>query len=150
MLNQQMLKGNWNEIQGELRKRWGQLTDNELQQFDGNAAQLVGMIQRKTGEAREEVENFLEQIAGDSSSTLENASETVRKYAENLSENVSDYAAKAGESAKAAAGRAAEHVREGYKQTEETVRRRPAQSLAVCFGAGLISGVVVGLMLRSR
>ncbi|TWU14506.1 hypothetical protein CA54_33730 [Symmachiella macrocystis] len=150
MLNKQVLQGHWNEIQGKLLDRWGELTDNELKQFDGNAAQLVGMIQRKTGEARGDVEDFLEEIVNNSNSTVEKASGAVRKGVHDVAGNVSDYAAHAGESARVAASRAADQVRDGYKQTEELVRRRPTESLAVCFGAGLITGVVLGLALRSR
>lgn len=150
MLNQQVLRGHWNEIQGRLLDRWGELTDNELKEFDGNAAQLVGMIQRKTGEAREEVENYLEEIVANSGSTIEKASEAVRQSVQSVAENVSEYAAQASETAKATAAKATEQVREGYKQTEELVRRRPVESLSVCFGAGLVTGVIVGLVLRSR
>ena len=48
MINQQTLHGNWNELAGRLREKWGELSGDELEQFKGNAAQLVGFIQRKT------------------------------------------------------------------------------------------------------
>ena len=150
MVNQQVLEGHWNDIQGKLRSRWGQLTDNELQQFKGNADQLVGMIQRKTGEAREKVERYLEQITHDPSGTIEETSDAVRRTVKDVAENISGYAAEAGEAAQAAAARASAQLHEGYRQTEEFVRRRPVESLAACFGAGLITGVIVGLVLRSR
>ena len=46
--------------------------------------------------------------------------------------------------------RAAASVREGYAEVEHMVRQRPIESLAVCFGAGVITGVVVSLLLRWR
>jgi len=51
MINEQVLQGNWNEIKGKIRSKWGQLTNDDLQSFDGNVDRLVGLIQRKTGEA---------------------------------------------------------------------------------------------------
>src|SRR3954463_12592229 len=60
MVNQQTLQGNWNEIKGKLRNKWGQLTNDDLQSAQGNIDQLVGLIQRKTGEARNSIEKFLE------------------------------------------------------------------------------------------
>jgi len=51
-VNQQTLEGNWNEIKGKLHERWGQLTQDDLQRARGDVDQLVGLIQRKTGEAR--------------------------------------------------------------------------------------------------
>jgi len=150
MLNQQELKGHWNEIQGKLQSRWGELSGDELDQFEGNVDQLVGMIQQKTGDAREEVENFVLDILSDPKRDVQKASEAVRQGARDVAENVSEAAAYAGETAKAMADKATEQLREGYHNTEEIVRRRPMESLSVCLGAGLITGVVVGLMLRSR
>ena len=46
MVNQQTLQGNWNEIKGKLRNRWGQLTNDDLQQAQGNVDQLIGQLQR--------------------------------------------------------------------------------------------------------
>src|SRR5437899_3320409 len=68
MINQQTLQGNWNEIKGKLRSKWGQLTNDELQSFDGNVDRLVGIIQRKTGEARNSVEHFLEEVSANGAS----------------------------------------------------------------------------------
>ena len=58
MTNQQILEGNWNEIKGMLRQKWGQLTDNDLPQIRGNLDQIVGIIQRKTGEGREQLNSI--------------------------------------------------------------------------------------------
>lgn len=139
MINQQTLQGNWNEIKGKLRTKWGQLTNDELQSFNGNVDQLVGMIQRKTGEARNSVEHYLEELSANGASAISQATETVRDYAQHAAERVQ-------ESSK----QAAETVRHGYEEAERVVRQRPAESVAVCFGAGVLVGVVVGMMLRSR
>ena len=63
MVNQQTLTGKWNEVRGKLKEKWGQLTDDDLRSFNGNVDQLVGRIQQRTGEARETVEEFLDQLA---------------------------------------------------------------------------------------
>jgi uncharacterized protein YjbJ (UPF0337 family) len=139
MINQQTLQGNWNEIKGKLRSKWGSLTDDDLQVSNGNVDQLVGTIQRKTGESRESIEQFFEQFSSDSASAISRAGETVRAYAQQAADSVQDTSRKAAES-----------VREGYTEVEDMVRQRPIESLAVCFGAGVITGVVVGLLLRWR
>jgi uncharacterized protein YjbJ (UPF0337 family) len=137
MANQQTLQGDWNEIKGKLRSKWGSLTDDDLKVFNGNVDQLVGTIQRKTGEARESIEKFFDSLSSDSASSISRASESVRTYAQQAAETVQ-------ESTK----HATESVREGFAEVEEMVRQRPAESLAVCFGVGVITGVVVGLLLR--
>ena len=138
-VNQQTLEGNWNEIKGKLHEKWGEVTKDELHKARGNIDQLVGLIQRKTGEAREIVEEYLDELAGDTAGTVSRMAEAVRGYASN-----------AVGSAEGVAGVAADYVRGGYEQTEQMVKRRPVESLAVGFGAGLITGVVVGILLKSR
>jgi len=138
-LNQQTLEGNWNEIKGKLHEKWGQLSQDDLQKARGNVDQLVGLIQRKTGEARDRVEQFLSELTGDSASTVSRVAETVRGYASGAVDSMDD-----------ARGRAADVVRGGYAQTERMIQQRPLESLAVGFGAGLIAGVIIGLVLRSR
>jgi len=139
MINQQTLQGNWNEIKGKLRSKWGSPTDDDLLLFNGNVDQLLGTIQRKTGEARENIEQFFEQFSADSASAINRAGETVRAYAQ-----------QAAETAQQTTKQAAESVRKGYAEVENMVRQRPAESLAVCFGVGVVTGVVVGLLLRWR
>ncbi len=139
MTNQQILQGNWNDIKGKLRTKWGTLTDDDLQSFNGNVEQLVGAIQRKTGEARESIEKFFEQFNSNGASAISQAGETVRAYAQQAADTVQETSQKAAAS-----------VREGYAEVEDMVRQRPAESLAVCFGAGVITGVVVSLLLRWR
>ena len=83
--------------------------------------------------------NYLEEVAGDAGGALARAREAVR-----------DYTHQAAETVQQTAQQAAETMRTGYHQTEELIRRRPVESLAVCFGAGLITGIVLGLTMRSR
>ena len=139
LINQQTLQGNWNEITGKLRAKWGALTDDDLTIFNGNVEQLLGTIQRKTGEARESIEQFFEQFSANGASAVSQAGETVRAYAQQAAETVQE-----------TSKQAAASVREGYAEVEDFVRQRPAESLAVCFGVGVITGVVVGLLFRSR
>ena len=139
MNNQQILEGNWAEIKGKLRQKWGQLTDEELPQICGDVGQIIGAIQRKTGQSREAIEAYLKEISGDAPSAVGTAAETVCDYAQHVSETVQH-------TAKHAAGQ----VRAGYDEAERFVRDRPAQSLLVCFGVGLITGVVIASSLRSR
>jgi uncharacterized protein YjbJ (UPF0337 family) len=148
-LNQQTLEGNWNEIKGKLHERWGQLTQDDLQKARGNVDQLVGLIQRKTGEARERVEQYLNEITTNGGSGVSRVAETVRGYASTAAEAARGYASTAGESSEEARARAAEMLRGGYAQTERMIQQRPMESLAVGFGAGLITGVIIGLVMRS-
>jgi len=135
--NEQVIKGNWNEIKGKVKSKWGEITDDDLKNFRGDVDQLVGTIQRKTGEARESIERFFADLTSNGAASISRASESVREYAQHAMEAVQD-----------STHHAADSVREGYGEVEDMVRQRPGESLAVCFGVGIITGVVLGLMLR--
>jgi len=139
MAMQQQLQGNWHEIKGAVKKKWGQLTDQDLTTAEGNTERLIGLIQRKTGETRDAIERFLEDLAPEAKSAVGQAANTVREYAEAAGEHVSE-----------AYDQVAQRVQQGYEAAEDHVRQNPAQSLAVAFGAGVLMGVIVGAMLRSR
>ena len=138
-VNQQVMKGSWNQIKGKLREHWGQVTEDELEEVRGNTDQLVGLSQQRTGETRAEIEAYLESAAAEGASVVDRAKEAIV-----------DTACRTRESAQEVANRAAESARTGYVQTERIIQNRPLESLAVCFGTGLITGVVFGLLLRSR
>lgn len=149
-LNEQVLEGNWNEIKGKLHERWGQVTHDELHKARGNVDQLVGLIQRKTGEARERVEQYLGELTESSAGVVSRAAETVRGYATSAMDSARGYASGAAGSAEDVAARAADALRGGYAETERMIQQRPMESLAVGFGAGLLTGVIIGLVMRSR
>jgi uncharacterized protein YjbJ (UPF0337 family) len=139
MATQEQIKGNWNQLKGKVRERWGQLTDDEMQEVEGNFDQLVGLVQQKTGEARQKIEHVLHELNEQTGGAFSQAAETARQYAD-----------QAGETLRGAAEQARERTREGYEHAQEMIRRRPAESIAVAFGTGLLLGIVVGLVAGSR
>jgi len=50
------IKGDWNIIKGNLKQKWAKLTDDDLQFLEGQQDELLGRIQKRTGETREAVE----------------------------------------------------------------------------------------------
>ena len=55
------IKGDWNITKGKLKQKWAKLTDDDLQFAEGKAEELVGRIQKRTGETREAVEKALKE-----------------------------------------------------------------------------------------
>jgi len=49
--------GNWKQMKGALKERWGKLTDDELDQLAGHRDQLVGKIQERYGCAKDDAES---------------------------------------------------------------------------------------------
>ena len=58
-MNQDKMKGKWNMLKGELKRKWGQLTDDDLKETEGDLDKLIGKIQIKTGEKKEAVQEWL-------------------------------------------------------------------------------------------
>src|SRR4029453_17932066 len=139
MVNQQTLQGNWNEFKGKLRTKWGQLTNDELQTFDGNVDRLVGLIQRKTGEARGAIEHYLEELTSNGGSSVAQAVETARDYAQQAAGKIQQ-----------TSKQAAESMQQGYEEAERMVKQSPLELGAGWFGAGFLGGVVLGLVPPSR
>lgn len=138
MITQQELQGSWNQLKGKIKSKWGQLTDNDLTQGEGNVEQLVGLIQQKTGSARREVEAFFDSAIQEGSHMAQKVTNAARQYAQQAGEAVSD-----------GYDQVSQQVQQGYQQAEEVIRARPAESLSVAFGAGLITGIIATLLMRS-
>ena len=62
-MNKLQMKGNWNVAKGKLKQRWANLTDDDLRYQEGTEDELVGRIQKRTGETKEQVEKALEEAA---------------------------------------------------------------------------------------
>jgi uncharacterized protein YjbJ (UPF0337 family) len=49
------VEGNWKQLKGKVREKWGNLTDDDLEKIKGNREQLEGKIQERYGIARDNV-----------------------------------------------------------------------------------------------
>jgi uncharacterized protein YjbJ (UPF0337 family) len=134
MMTQQELHGNWNSIAGKVKAEYGSVTDDELQQVEGNLDQLLGLIQRKTGQSREQIEAFI-----DAAST----------EPETVGERVSEYAEMSSRAVREGYQQVAEKARHGYQQSAEVVAHRPMESLVAAFSVGLLTGLAIGLTIAA-
>ncbi len=55
-MNTLTFKGNWNIAKGKLKKKYATLTDDDLQYSEGLEDELIGRIQKRTGQARDAIE----------------------------------------------------------------------------------------------
>lgn len=61
-MNKLGIKGDWNIIKGKLKQKWAKLTDDDLKYIDGKDDELLGRIQKRTGENREAVEKAVKEF----------------------------------------------------------------------------------------
>jgi uncharacterized protein YjbJ (UPF0337 family) len=59
-MNRDILKGQWKQLQGRIRQRWGRFTEDDLALIAGDRDVLMGKIQEYYGRSREQAENDLE------------------------------------------------------------------------------------------
>ncbi len=55
-MNKLEVKGDWKIAKGKLKQKWAKLTDDDLTYVEGKQDELIGRIQRRTGEERAAVE----------------------------------------------------------------------------------------------
>ena len=132
-INVQGLQGHWNQLKGEVMKRWGELSEDDLKWSGGNIDQLVGRIQQRTGETREAIENYLDQLTSQGSSAVSSAVESVGSYAQEVSHRLRDHY-----------GDISERAREGYVSARDVVGRNPVPWIGLAFGIGVLTGVLMG------
>ena len=65
-MNKNILEGKWMQLRGAVREKWGQLTDDELDQIAGKRDKLAGVLQERDGyaetEAEKQIDDFLENL----------------------------------------------------------------------------------------
>lgn len=131
--------GRYHQYKGKIKERFGEIADDEFERASGSLEQMVGLLQKKTGEARKNIEQFLGGLMGNASDTAGAVASQVRQYASQAEDTVRD-----------GYNRLASGVQEGYEQARTTVSNRPVESLAVALGAGLLVGTVLGLLISTR
>jgi uncharacterized protein YjbJ (UPF0337 family) len=56
-MNEDVFKGKWKQLQGNVKQWWGDLTDDDVQRIEGNRDELVGRLQERYGWTKEEARN---------------------------------------------------------------------------------------------
>ncbi len=62
-MNWDEVAGNWKQMKGKIRERWGELTDDELETVRGRRDQFEGLLQKKLGLAKEEAKRQIDEFS---------------------------------------------------------------------------------------
>jgi len=63
-MNEDILKGKWKELKGEVKAKWGKLTDDDLTAVEGKKEKLLGILQQKYGYAKDKAEQEYKDFIG--------------------------------------------------------------------------------------
>ncbi|MBL7543297.1 MAG: CsbD family protein [Bdellovibrionaceae bacterium] len=89
-MNQDIMQGKWKEIKGEIRKVWGNITGDELEQTKGDLTSISGIIQQKYGQKKEEVSGKLDSIMGRFQADYQDKKEDFKQAAAKKTEQFKD------------------------------------------------------------
>lgn len=61
-INEDVVKGKWLEIRGEIQKVWGKITSDELEETKGDAKAIAGLVRQKYGKEADEFQEQYDSI----------------------------------------------------------------------------------------
>ncbi len=61
-MNEDTIKGQWKQLSGKIKAKWGKLTDDDLKQAEGNSQYLAGRLQERYGIARDEADRQVKEF----------------------------------------------------------------------------------------
>lgn len=61
-MNEDTIKGKWEQLKGSVKETWGELTDDEITEARGNRQKLSGKIQERYGHAKDEAERQIDEF----------------------------------------------------------------------------------------
>jgi uncharacterized protein YjbJ (UPF0337 family) len=130
-MNTEQLKGNWNQLKGQIKEKWGDLTDDQIEAAKGNCDLLVGKIIEVYGVGKEA------------------AQEQVNKFLKHINKKTGDE--EGGESGNGSFSEQISHatdvVKENLGEASEAVveyiKNKPFTSMAIGFGAGVLLSLLI-------
>jgi uncharacterized protein YjbJ (UPF0337 family) len=70
-MNNDILKGKWTQMKGQVQSKWGKLTNDDLDVVNGERQQLIGRIQERYGIAKDEAERQVSDFERTASSSTQ-------------------------------------------------------------------------------
>ncbi len=61
-MNNDILAGKWKQLRGEVQRRWGKLTNDDLDQINGSYDKLTGKLQEHYGHTRDAVDREMKKL----------------------------------------------------------------------------------------
>jgi uncharacterized protein YjbJ (UPF0337 family) len=62
-MNEDTVKGKWTQLKGEIKRKWGKVTDDDMMVAEGNVDKLIGTIQERSGEQRDAIQKWFKSQA---------------------------------------------------------------------------------------
>ena len=96
-MNSDVIQGKWKQVAGDVKTFFGKLTDDDMQQINGNTEKMVGVLQERYGYSREQAQNEWNKFTkdrgamwNDAKDSAHTASNDVKDTAHNASNSIKD------------------------------------------------------------
>jgi uncharacterized protein YjbJ (UPF0337 family) len=123
-----ILQGQWQKVRGDIRSKWGKLTNDDLDQIAGNKDKLVGTLQERYGymwdEAREMVDRYLDEY-GEGGLKAKISAVMSKENFQKLGDSVSEAVSK-------------DSLQRMGNDVVDCIRRYPVASLLIGLGVGYL------------
>ena len=144
----------WDAIKGQLRQRFGQLTDDDVQFVQGKGEELLARLREKLNLSSHDLDSVLDELKAKGAGHVEQAKAKAAELADDVRakvgaavEDVKAKGAAAAEEVKAQAGVAYDQARQRVQtlreEGEEYVRHNPRESLVAALCAGFVAGLLI-------
>lgn len=61
VMNKDQFQGKWKQFKGDLKRQWGEFTDDDLKQIEGNYDKFEGKVQERYGDRKEDVKRWTDE-----------------------------------------------------------------------------------------
>jgi len=128
------LEGDWKQLKGRAKERWGKLTDDDLTAISGRRTQLEGKIQERYGYAKSQARKEIEDWYRSTEPYLADEIDDIRTEIQSLASSV-------GRLANKQIDRAQVRATEAARDVEAAITRNPLTAIAIAVGLGFLFGV---------
>jgi uncharacterized protein YjbJ (UPF0337 family) len=148
------VEGDWKQVKGKVKAKWGKLTDDDLTAINGRRDQLEGKIQERYGYAKDQVRKEIDDwyrstesdlrtspIRSTSAGTTNRDTEELADQIEAIRTDIQSLTSTAGRIANKQLGRAQDKAMDTAHDAEEAIRRNPLSAVAIAVGLGFLFGV---------
>ncbi len=63
-MNKDIIQGKWEQIKGTIIAKWGEMTEDELLEMQGDTRKLMGWLQERHGKTHEEAQKIYDDLFG--------------------------------------------------------------------------------------
>ncbi len=133
----------WAAIQGQLKQRYAQLTDDDLLFAEGKSEELLARLRQKIAISAEALEKLLNDLHADARGKWEQAKDKIGDLASDVREKAGAVADKVKAQTTAAYDEARHRAHTFHEDGEEYVRKHPGKSILLAVCVGLVAGLLI-------